>query len=70
VKAEGVELGGDGLQAGQLLVGVALAVDKLAADLRSGQAAIQAGGPEGGIGLDVVLYRRSVRLSDAYNKGG
>jgi hypothetical protein len=48
--AQGVELRGDGLQAGQLLVGVALAGDELAADLRSGQPAIQAGGAKGGMG--------------------
>ena len=54
VKAEGVELGRDRLQAGQLLVGVALAGDELAADFGSGEAAEQAGGPERGVGLDVV----------------
>jgi hypothetical protein len=54
-EAQGVEFGGDGLQAGQLLVGVALAVDQLAAHLRGGQPAIQAGGAEGGVGLHVIL---------------
>jgi hypothetical protein len=54
-KAQGVELGGKRLEAGELLVGVALAGDQLAADLGGGQAAIQAGGPESRVGLDVVL---------------
>ena len=53
-KAQGVELGGDGLQAGQLLIGVALTGDESAADLRGGQAAIQARGAKGGVGLDGV----------------
>ena len=42
------------MQAGQFEVGVALAADQLATDLRCGQAAVPAGGAEGGVGLDVV----------------
>src|SRR3954467_8488284 len=55
VAAKGVEPGGDGLEAGELLVGVALAVDQLTPDLGGGKPAVEAGGAEGRVGLDVVL---------------
>jgi hypothetical protein len=54
-QAQGVELGADGRGAGQLLVGVALPLDQLAADLGGREAAIQAGGPERRVGLAVVV---------------
>ena len=53
--AQVIEFAGDGLQAGELIVGVALAGDELSADFRGGQTAIQAGGAESRVGLDVVL---------------
>jgi hypothetical protein len=53
-EAQGVKLGRNGLQVGQLCIGVALAGDKLAPHLRGSQATIQPGSTEGGIGLDVI----------------
>src|SRR6516162_9510791 len=53
-EAQGVQLHADGLGAGQLLGGVALALDQLLMDVGGGQAAILARGLEGGIGLGVV----------------
>jgi hypothetical protein len=54
-ETQDVELGGDGLHRRQLLVGVAAALDQRLADLGGRQATIQAGGPEGGVGLKMVL---------------
>ena len=54
-EAQGVQLGPDRLPAGELRVGVALALDQLAADLGGGQAAVQPGGLERRVGLAMVL---------------
>jgi hypothetical protein len=54
-EAQGVALDADGLHAGQLRLGVALALDQLAADLGGGEPAIQPGSLQGGVGLAVVL---------------
>ena len=65
-EAQVVELGGDRLDRRQVLVGVALAVDQLLADLGGGQAAVQAGGLEGRVGLEVVLDE----IADVGEEGG
>jgi hypothetical protein len=54
-KAEAIELVADGLNTGQLPLGVALALDELLADFWGGEAAVQPGSLEGGVGLEVVL---------------
>src|SRR5262249_61510624 len=53
-EAQEVEFVADGLDRGETLVGVALALDKLLADLGCREAAIQPGGLEGGVGLEMV----------------
>src|SRR4051812_34316355 len=56
-EAQEVEFVADGLDRWSLLVGVALASDELLADLGCRQAAIQPGGLEGGVGLEIVLHQ-------------
>ena len=55
-EAQEVEFVADGLDRGEVLVGVALALDELLADLGCRQAAIQPGGLEGGVGLEMVAH--------------
>jgi len=55
-EAQEVEFVADGLDRGETLVGVALALDELLADLGGRQAAIQPGRLEGGVGLELVAH--------------
>jgi hypothetical protein len=55
-EAQEVEFVADGLERGEALVGVALALDELLADLGCRQAAIQPGGLESGVGLEMVAH--------------
>jgi hypothetical protein len=55
IVAQGVELGGDGLDSGEGVISVALLGDELSAHFRRAQAGIETMGTELGVGLTLAI---------------